>query len=103
MKVVINTQHGEFSLSKNAIRLYRQYAAAVEPAGERMPNVIIPPGYRAADRADPILVRVVEELGSEADGEFARLKVIEVPDDVKWTIDDYFGAEWVAEVHRKWD
>jgi hypothetical protein len=102
MKVIINTQYGGFGLSKHAVKLYHQYAAAVEPARERMPTVFSL-GYTSADRADPVLVRVVEELGSEANGEHAKLKVIEIPDDVKWTIEEYDGVEWVAEVHRRWE
>jgi hypothetical protein len=54
------------------------------------------------DRADPLLVQVVEELGSEANGEFAELKVIEIPDDVQWDISDYDGYETLHERHRSW-
>src|SRR5690606_27159918 len=54
------------------------------------------------DRNDPILVRVVEELGEEADGEHASLKVVEIPDDVEYEIPEYDGIEHIAEVHRTW-
>lgn len=54
------------------------------------------------DRNDPVLVQVVEELGEGSWGHFAELKVVEIPDDVNWYIDEYDGLEWVAEVHRKW-
>lgn len=53
-------------------------------------------------RADPVLVQVVEELGELADGRYATLKVVEIPDDVKWQIEEYDGSEWVAEKHRTW-
>jgi len=53
-------------------------------------------------RDDPALVQVVEELGAAAADQFAELRIAEVPDDVKWCIDEYDGQEWVAEVHRKW-
>lgn len=55
------------------------------------------------ERFDPVLVQVVEELGVEANGSHAELKVVEIPDDVKWTIEEYDGIEWVAEVHRTWE
>lgn len=54
-------------------------------------------------RDDPMLVRVVQELGGEAaGGPAADLKVVKIPADVSWTIHDYDGMEWVAEVHRTW-
>ena len=53
-------------------------------------------------RNDPLLIQVVEELGEKANGRFAYLKVVEIPDDVEWQIDEYDGAEWVAEKHRTW-
>jgi hypothetical protein len=53
-------------------------------------------------RADPLLVQVVEELGEFADGRHAELKIVEIPDDVEWQIDEYDGLEWVAEKHRTW-
>ena len=57
---------------------------------------------RDVARDDPILVRTVLELGSAANGSFAELKVVTVPDDVSWTIEEYDGTEWVAETHRTW-
>lgn len=53
-------------------------------------------------RDDPDLVAVVEELGDQASGQFAKLAVVEVPDGVEWEIDEYDGLEHVAEVHRTW-
>ena len=54
------------------------------------------------NRADPLLVEVVEALGEEANGSHATLKVIEIPDDIEWDIQEYDGLEWVAEKHRTW-
>ena len=53
-------------------------------------------------RNDPVLISVVEELGEKANGEFADLSIVEVPDDVSWEIDEYDGIESVHEVHRVW-
>ena len=58
---------------------------------------------RRLSRNDPMLVRVVEELGEAANGKCAELKVIEIPDDVEWEIDEYDGVESVHEVHRSWN
>ena len=57
---------------------------------------------RPDDRADPDLVRVVEELGEAANGAMASLKVVEVPDGVSFEIEEHAGLEHVAEVHRTW-
>jgi hypothetical protein len=53
-------------------------------------------------RDDPVLVSVVRELGDRANGNFAELKIVEIPASVDWQIDEYDGREWVAEVHRTW-
>jgi len=58
--------------------------------------------YYDIERNDQYLVRVVEELGDDVNGRFSELKVVDIPDDVEWQIDEYDGAEWVAEVHRTW-
>lgn len=57
---------------------------------------------RGFDRDDPALVQVVEELGDRANGSAASLKVVEIPDDVEWYIEEYDGSEWVSEAHRTW-
>lgn len=53
-------------------------------------------------RTDPYLVQVIEKLGTEADGSYAQLKIVEIPDDVEWEIQEYDGSEWVAEKHNTW-
>jgi hypothetical protein len=53
-------------------------------------------------RDDPILIRVVEELGAEANGLCAELKVVEIPDGVRWEISEYDGREHIAEQHQTW-
>lgn len=58
--------------------------------------------YRDVERNDPLLVQVVEELGDKADGKHAELAVIEIPDDVQYTVEEYDGMEHIAEVHRSW-
>ena len=53
-------------------------------------------------RDDPTLVQVVEEFGEDSWGSYAELKVVEIPNDVEWEINEYDGREWVAEKHRTW-
>ena len=59
---------------------------------------------RVIPRDDPALVQVVEEMGKAADGAYARLEVVEIPDDVAWHIEEYDGDgnEHIAEDHRTW-
>lgn len=91
-KIVINVCHGGFGLSPQACDRYCELDGR------------LPENFREWDvcRDDPLLVQVVQELKEQANGRFARLKVVEIPDDVEWTIDEYDGLEWVAEAHRTW-
>lgn len=53
-------------------------------------------------RTDPDLIAVVEELGDEANGLYAELKIVEIPDNIDWELDNYDGIETIHEVHRSW-
>jgi len=57
---------------------------------------------RDIERHDPALVQAVEELGELANGKHAELAIVEIPDDVEYTIEEYDGNEHVAEAHRTW-
>jgi hypothetical protein len=57
---------------------------------------------RDIERNDSLLVQVVEELGDLASGTFSCLKVVEIPDNIEWEIEEYDGMEWVSEKHRSW-
>ena len=94
MKIVINTCFGGFGLS----------ALACEMLSELTGHKVSRYDYCEEDeRTAPELVAVVETLGGvKASDTYAALKVVEVPDDVKWYIDDYDGVETVEEVHRSW-
>jgi hypothetical protein len=53
-------------------------------------------------RDDKDLIAVVEKLGEKANGQYAQLSVVEIPDDIDWEIDEYDGIESVEETHRSW-
>lgn len=54
-------------------------------------------------RNDPDLIRAIELVGSEnSTGFCSDIKIVEIPDDVDWVIQEYDGLEWVAERHRTW-
>ena len=51
-------------------------------------------------RTDPTMIQVVEELGTKANGRCAELKIVEIPDGMHYTIEEFDGKEHIAEVHR---
>ncbi len=58
---------------------------------------------RGIERDNPLLIQVIEELGGKANGSGSKLKIVEIPDDVDWTIEEYDGNEHIAEKHQTWD
>lgn len=104
MKVVINKCYGGFGLSKEACQLYAERKGL--KLGEWNESWSFYEGGdfydRQINRGDPVLVQIVEELGDKANGNFADLQIVEIPDDVEWTVEDYDGKEWIAEAHRTW-
>jgi hypothetical protein len=58
--------------------------------------------YEYKCRTDKKLIKVVEEMGEMVNGRFSNLKIVEIPDDVEWQIDDYDGMETIHEKHRMW-
>jgi hypothetical protein len=59
--------------------------------------------YGIKDRSDPLLIECIETLGSkDVSGQCAKLKIIEIPDDIEYTIEEYDGIEHIAETHRTW-
>jgi hypothetical protein len=91
-KIVINSCYGGFSLSTEAMRMYKKEKKSKEETWAH--NI---------ERDDPILVGVVEKLGTKANDSYAKLKVVEIPDGVEWEIEEYDGIEWISEKHRRWE
>ena len=112
--IAINICHGGFGLSQEAIKLYLERASIeyiLAPRSDRDstnrygPIVVVNDDYwseRDIARDDPILIGIIRDLGKAADGKFAELKVVKIPADVEWYIEEYDGKEWVAEKHRTW-
>ena len=96
MKIVINACHGGFSLSEEAQKLFCQYSMIEWKDWQEDWS------YYDIERNNQYLVRVVEELGDGVNGRFSELKVVDIPDEVGWQLDEYDGAEWIAEKHRTW-
>ena len=94
MKVVINTCFGGFGLSHEGLVEYNKRRVAA--GKDRIDNDCDIP------RDDKDLVSVIEQMGEKSFGYFSKLKIIEIPDEVSWHVDEYDGVEHVAENHRTW-
>lgn len=82
MKIVVNRCFGGFSLSKEACD-----RIGVNCEG------------RYIGRTDKRLIEVVEKLGQKANGDFADLEIVEIPDDITdYEIYDYDGREEIIYV-----
>lgn len=55
---------------------------------------------RDIKRDDPDLLHVVASMGAKANGRCAELRIVAIPADMAWEIEEYDGREWVAETHR---
>jgi len=54
------------------------------------------------DRENPLLIKVIKKLGKKANGPYSNLKIIKIPADIEYEIEENDGLEWVAEKHRVW-
>jgi len=94
MKIVLNKDYGGFCLSREAY----------EFLGWGWDGYGFGPLHQPDKkwRADPKLVECVEKLGKRANGRFAWLEVVEIPDGIEFDILDYDGWEYAYEKGRLW-
>jgi len=113
VKIVINSDYGGFSLSDEAILEYGRLKGLNLVKDENTSwsvsifykGTVAKENYfedRDIPRNDPALVEVVEKLGEAAYGFAANLKIVEIPEDVEWCVEENDGREWVSEKHRTW-
>jgi hypothetical protein len=123
MKIAINVRHGGFGLSDKACQWlidnkgwtvtdYKDGDYANPDAdfvstknaefSFREKYHLVQSESSKSFRNNPDLIEVIETLGAEANGNFADLEIVEIPDDVDWQIEEYDGVEWIAEVHIRW-
>ena len=131
-KIVINSCYGGYGLSYKAVMEYAKLKGiklypfidnvSKEVYGKNVkkdnPNIIVHYATKKAtnetelndnyfdvykiERDNPILIKVIEKLGEKANGRHAKLKIVKIPDNTKWTIEEYDGIEWVSEEHNTW-
>jgi hypothetical protein len=88
-KIVYSSSYGGFGLSHAAEICYRELTGNINNEDFDVYNI---------DRADPILVQVVEALGDRANGDFAKLCIAEVPAGTRYHINEYDGYESVMTI-----
>ena len=93
MKVVINDRHSGFGVSEELESKYKGILGITRSDFYAHLDIV---------RDCPVLVALVEEMGERANNSWSRLKVVDIPDDIDWYIEEYDGIEHVAEVHRTW-
>ena len=126
LKIVINKCYGGFDLSPEAkLRLYElgeksclsdaedyfggnwSLELSAKTSISEWKTIFTPDGKYVITtniaRDNPNLIKVVEELGLKASGKFAELKIVEIPNDADWEIDEYDGMESIHEKHRIWE
>lgn len=115
MKVVINSDYGGFGLSDEVFEEYLKRSGIEYEKREDFSFVRkdVFNFYRIGEeegilldsdipRDNSVLVEIVEEFGEKANSRYSDLKVVEIPEDVEWYIEENDGMEWIAERHRTW-
>lgn len=94
---------------KETLKKWREYLADKNKEGRRSlfittftPDEKFVLYGRYVPRDHPLLIKCIKALGEKANGACAKLKVVDVPKGVKWTIHEYDGLERVDEEHRSW-
>ena len=84
-KIAYNTCYGGFSLSEKAKMLYRELTGMKEDDYLDVHDI---------SRHDPVLISVIETLGSEVNGSYARIAIRTI-DSPAYRISEYDGIERV--------
>lgn len=90
-KVAYNACFGGFSLSKKAVQRAKQLLGTNEKWGEVDDDYGFVYGI---ERHDPLLIQVIEEMGEEASGSCAKVRIAEIETNT-YRIDEYDGMESV--------
>lgn len=121
MKIVVNSCYGGFGLSDEAfdwlimnkawtVTKYLKDGKTLKDKNAKLTLTDKPEFYgkywavmeRDELRIDKDVIECVERLGNKANGNHAILRIAEIPNNIKWEIDEYDGIESVHEEHRSW-
>jgi hypothetical protein len=91
MKLVLNDCFGGFELS---IAAYKVMGVAYTIDARNTTLLYASENFNNSNkRNDPRLIEAVEKLGVDANGKYAKLKIIEIPDGSYFHIQEYDGME----------
>ena len=92
MKIVINKCFGGFSLSDIAMERIKNFMAIEDEVDYR---------FGECSRTSKVLIETIETLGEKANGSYANLYIVEIPDDATdFEIMEYDGSEYVIYVQN---
>jgi hypothetical protein len=94
MKVVINRRYGGFGVSLAAAkRLVELGMTELQEQIDAYGGSSYDSFSYGIERHDPRLIQVIEEMGDAANGQSAKLKIVDI--DMEYEIEDYDGMEKV--------
>ena len=101
MKIAVNKCFGGFSLSQD---VYEELGIEWDGYGYlNNDDLGIDSDNYLEFRKHPKLIDAIEKIGEDkASGSLSKVRIIHIPDDVEWEIDEYDGVETVHAVHCSW-
>jgi len=101
MKVVLNKCFGGFGVSKE---VYKELGIKWDGYGYlRNEDFNIKSDDYMKYRFNKKLIKAIEKIGLEkSSGKFAKLEIIDVPNDLEYEWNEYDGVETIHEKHKSW-
>lgn len=114
--VAVNKEHGGFSISQEVVDILKENNIKMDLSGQEDSSFfpISEYGYFVHNKTFFIesdnyhecrtffpLIEAIRKA-KNPNGKLSHIEIVEIPDDIKWYIDDYDGFEIVREEHRTW-
>ena len=96
MKVAHNICYGGFTLSNKAVSILNDMKHLKGKKKLHPHSYAYPNNNKGLYRHDPDLIKVIEQLGKQANGSHTRIQIREI-DGVRYIIEEYDGMETVLE------
>lgn len=101
MKIAINKCYGCFGVSE---AIYKELGLKWDDFGYLNNEML---GIESSNcnewRKSHKLIKAIEKIGEDdASGKLAKIRIIDIPDNIKWEIYNSDGMETIHEAHRSW-